>query len=159
MVDNLIKLMFLLVLSFLLVSCQQEKSNQALSESIDYIENISGLQFPADAKLLHREESDRGGSNTFIWRIIYAKTSFNIENYKTVRVPTKSAYESIRSSLKNIDVGLPFEFFLTYRWTNEDGEWYGNWLETSNGYYLNLQQIITDNNSNSSTDFSEKTNK
>jgi len=150
--DNVKKLILLLmlalslffVLGLYIFSRLLEVPDQVLTEPVDHIEKMSGLEFPADAKLLYREEADRGISNIFIWRIIYTKTPFNIKDYKTLRVPSQSGYESIRSSLKNTDIGLlPVEFFLTYRWTNEDGEWRGTWVETSNGYYLDLQQIIT----------------
>ncbi len=143
MIDNLRQLMFLLVLSIPLVSCQKDNPDNRLLEDITHIEKISSLSLPDDAKILYRSESDRGKSKTFIYRIIYSKNEFEIKNYKTVKVSTRSAYESIRSSLENIDIGLPAEFFLTYRWANEDGEWYGIWLETSEGFYLDLEQITT----------------
>ncbi len=148
--DNVKKLILLLaivlsllfVLGLYIVSRLLEVPDQVLTEPVEHIKKISGLEFPADAKLLYREKADRGISNKFIWRIIYTKTPFNIKNYNTRRIATKSGYESIRSSLKNSDVGLlPVEFFLTYEWTNEDGEWSGDWVETTNGYYLRLQQI------------------
>ncbi len=146
MADNLIKLIFLLALSISLVSCQKSNSDNKSFEDLNYIVRISGLSLPDDAKILYRSESDRGGDKTFIYRIIYSKNQFDIKGHKIVRVSTKSAYKSIRASLKNIDIGLPAEFFLTHRWINEDGEWYGIWLKTSKGFYLDLEQVTTNEN-------------
>ncbi|MCF6323321.1 MAG: hypothetical protein L3J89_03195 [Gammaproteobacteria bacterium] len=60
------KLILLLVLSLFfvlglyVVSRLLEVPAQVLTEPVEHIEKISGLEFPADAKLLYRTESERG---------------------------------------------------------------------------------------------------
>jgi len=97
--------MFLLVLSITLVSCQQKESGQELLESIEYIENISSLQFPTAARLLIRRESDRGGSKTFVRRIIYSKSEFSKKHEKVITVKSQAAFDSLRENLKGKDIG------------------------------------------------------
>ncbi|MCF6255413.1 MAG: hypothetical protein L3J98_05725 [Gammaproteobacteria bacterium] len=147
-------LLFVIVLSFLFVlgvfsvSRLLEVPDQVLSEPVEHIEKISGLEFPADAKLLYREEADRGVSSIFIWRIIYTKSEFTNKPEKIMTIKSQDAFLSLRADLKNkgVDVGHSVEFFLASRWTNKGGEWDGVWVETSNGYYLKLKQIIRNEN-------------
>ncbi|MCF6323322.1 MAG: hypothetical protein L3J89_03200 [Gammaproteobacteria bacterium] len=113
--------------------------DQILSEPVEHIGSMSGLEFPADAQLLYRVEVDRGVKNSYIRRIIYTKSPLNFKHYKAFR-ESSNEYEIMRSSLINRDVGLLVEHSPLYVWTNEEGEWSGILIETSNGYYLDLQQ-------------------
>jgi len=141
-VDNTIKWALLIVLNITLISCQQPESKQITFDDIVHVNQINKLSLPVDAKILYSAESERTGNDTFIRRIIFSKNRLDNNSYKTRKIQSKSAYDSLRTPLKNLDIGLQSNFYRYSRWTNESGDWYGVWVETSNGFYLDLEQLI-----------------
>ena len=146
MIDSTIKWALLFLLSLTLMSCQQNEVDLVSFNDLKQIDELNQLSLPDDAKILYSAESDRAGNNTFIRRIIFSKNRLDNNRYKTKTIYSNTAYESLRTPLKNIEIGLPSNSYSYSRWTNRNGEWRGIWVKTSNGFYLDLEQIITDDN-------------
>ncbi len=142
MPDKYLKFMFLFVLSISMAACQKNEYNKKLFEDVNYISKISQLDLSDDVELLFFGDDGRGKEPRYIRRILYSERKIDDQKYKSIAVQSQAAYDSMRVSLKNMDIGTPEESVISSRWTNENGEWHGIFLKTTNGYYLQLEQFI-----------------
>jgi len=145
--DKNLRFVFLFALSVSMVACQQNKYNKNPIEDVNHIAQISQLHLPDDVELLFFGDDGRGKENQYIRRILYSTSKIDGQNYKGISVQSQAAYDGMRVSLKNMDIGIPEESVISSRWTNENGEWHGIFLKTTNGYYLQLEQFIKESDS------------
>jgi len=133
-----VSLFFSRLLLLSLVACSVQ------AENISKLTRLSGVQLPEDT-VMESEDFSVGNEKTkFTRRILFSRNQIAFVAGEQFKVPSASTIALLKKMLPAPLVGKPDSYVIGIEWQNSNGKWRGFWLHTSDGYYLDLEQMNTD---------------
>lgn len=121
-------------------SAVRDKSNST-SRAVE-LEKISDLKLPVSAKILAvTDERGRDGTKFQKWLVLSSERPILLGT--TAEDDNKSFIKSLKEALPNENVGRPLNDKYQFSvWHNAHGQWQAALIETDQGFYLDLENII-----------------
>ena len=109
------------------------------------LEKLSGLKPPASAKILAQvSEGGHDGTKFKKW-IVVASERFTLAGTTFDGDDNQTFVQTIREMMPDRDIGKPLSKQYQFSdWRNENGQWQAATVETDQGFYLSLENIILD---------------
>lgn len=136
----------LLALSFYLIllfagSCYPnltDKKDTSMKYTIPEIEKLSGLDFPAETKIIFADDEGRGGEDYVEW-IFHSSDQIAIRQ-ETWEGGSSETLNLIKEILPDYEFGAPkTDAAISSIWNNEVGKWQAKMVETDQGFFLRLE--------------------
>ncbi len=121
------------------------QNNKNMTGNISDVEKLSGLKFPASAKILSEvKEGGHDGTKYEKW-IIQTSESVNLKGDVITGDNNKTFMESLENALPNTDFGKPKDDKYEFSdWQNGKDKWQAAMVETDKGFFMKLENIILD---------------
>lgn len=106
------------------------------------LEKLSGLKLPVSAKILSvTDESGRDGTKYQRWLVLSAERPILLG--AATEGDNKNFIKSLKEALPVGTVGRPLgDQYQSSVWNNAHGQWQAAAVETDQGFYLDLENII-----------------
>lgn len=123
----------------------EKQHTENATNSARELEKLSGLKFPASARILSAIGEDaRDGTKYKRWIVLSAErpmlagSVIEGDNYKIF-------IETLKEAVPDENIGRPKgDRYQFSNWKNERGGWQAAVIETDKGFYLNLENIVLD---------------
>lgn len=122
-----------------------ENISKNMTGNISDLEKLSGIKFPASAKILSEtKEGGHDGTKYEKW-IIQTSEPVNLKGDVIKGDNNETFIKSLKTALPDIDFGQPrgdnYEFS---DWQSEKKSWQAAAIETDQGFFVKLESIILD---------------
>ena len=116
-----------------------------MAENMDDLEKLSGLKLPAAAKILTKiDEGGHDGTKFKKW-IVLAPEKFSLLGTVIDGDDNATFLKTIEETMPNEPVGKPVgKQYQFSDWRNEQGQWQAAAVETDQGFYLSLENVVLD---------------
>ena len=141
-------LLFLVAATGIVLSCNSKVSVQNvknMTNSTSDLEKLSGLKLPASAKVLSATvESGHDGTKDKRWiiqsveRPLLLGTTIDGDDNRTF-------LQTLKEAMPDENFGKPASGKYQFSdWQNEQGGWQAATVETDNGFYLSVENVVLD---------------
>lgn len=108
--------------------------------SLDALSKLSGIAFPASAKVVFEETEARAAAEGYGMWIVSAQEETKLPG-NPLAIPASSVRNVIETHLRGIDLGVTTgEQALAHRWTSSNSDWRASVLRTSNGWHIVVER-------------------
>lgn len=116
-----------------------------MTENMTDLEKLSGLKLPAEAKVLSKvDEGGHDGTKFKKW-IVLAPGKFPLLGTVIDGDDNVTFVKTIQETMPNETIGAPVgKQYQFSDWRNEQGQWQAATVETDQGFYLSLENIVLD---------------